>query len=341
MAREREQFAVTKMKLDPLGYYRRVPLAPHQLHDRLTCTEDAIVLCHLGVPRLNQTEWSLTVDGLVDNPLTLSFDDLQHYPKAEVTSVHQCAGSPLQPFEPTRRICNVIWGGLRLTDLLADCRPDKVARFVWSYGLDSGDFGGIAVDAYLKDLPLNRVASDVLIAYEINGAPLPAEHGYPARLVVPGFYGTNSVKWLTRMRLAGSRAQGPFTTRWYNDPVLDASGQATGTTKPVWSIAPESLIVSPAPDATIRSSKAMEIWGWAWADEGISGVEVTTDEGNTWLPAELEVQRSRQWQRFWLSWEPHQVGAATLASRATSNGGARQPMLGRRNAIYHVPVSVS
>jgi DMSO/TMAO reductase YedYZ molybdopterin-dependent catalytic subunit len=99
----------------------------------------------------------------------------------------------------------------------------------------------------VKDLPIARVEADVLIGYEMNGSALPAEHGFPARLVVPRFYGTNSVKWLTRMTLVESRAPGPFTTRWYNYPVLDGSrssshqctGGETGEATPVWSIAPD------------------------------------------------------------------------------------------------------
>jgi DMSO/TMAO reductase YedYZ molybdopterin-dependent catalytic subunit len=104
--------------------------------------------------------------------------------------------------------------------------------FVWSYGADYGTFEGVPVEAYLKDLPLTRVAADVLIAYEMNSAPPPPEHGFPARLA-PGFYGTNSVKWLTQMTLTNSRAPGPFTTRWYNDPLLDGVGRDMGATTPV------------------------------------------------------------------------------------------------------------
>jgi DMSO/TMAO reductase YedYZ molybdopterin-dependent catalytic subunit len=118
------------------------------------------------------------------------------------------------------------------------------------------------VDAFVKDLPIARIRADVLISYELNGSILPAEHGFPARLVVPGFYGTNSVKWLTRIKFSKSRAPGPFTTRWYNDPVLDSTGRKTGGTTPVWSVAPESLIVSPLPDEPIRRSIEQEIWGW-------------------------------------------------------------------------------
>ena len=119
---------------------------------------------------------------------------------------------------------------------------------MWSHGADYGEFAGVAVERYTKDLPLSRLSADVLIATELNDEPLLAENGFPARLVVPGFYGTNSVKWLTGMTLADRRADSPFTTRWYNDAVLDGEGRATGQTVPVWAIAPESVIVAPAPE---------------------------------------------------------------------------------------------
>ena len=326
--------------LDPNTFFRRLPLAPHQLRERITRTEDVIVLCHLGIPRLDRDRWSLTIDGLVARPRTLQFDDLLRFPKTEVSSFHQCAGNPLQPLEPTRRICNVVWGGVRLVDVLADCGPSPKARYIWSCGADFGQFCDVTIDAYSKDLPIARAQDDVLIAYEMNGEPLPAEHGFPARLVVPGFYGTNSVKWLTRMTLAEARAAGPFTTRWYNDPVKDAAERDTGETTPVWSIAPESLIVAPAPDAQIAASVGHEISGWAWADGGAAKVEMRIGDGASWRLAELEPARGRQWQRFSLPWSPSERGAVVLASRATSSAGLTQPASGRRNAIYSVPVNV-
>ena len=329
-----------RVKLDPQGYYRRVPLAPHQLQDRVTRTEDAIVLCHVGVPRLDREEWSLTIDGLVERHATLRFGDLSRYPKVELTSIHQCSGSPLQPFEPTRRICNVTWAGARLGDVLADCRPGVAATFLWSYGADSGELGGVVIEPYLKDLPLDRVAADVLIAYEMNGAPLAAEHGYPARLVVPGYYGTNSVKWLTRLTLADRRATGPVTTTWYNDPVFDGSGNPTGETTPVWSIAPESLIVAPAPDSSVARGTEIEIWGWAWADGGIAAVDISTDQEKTSMGAAVEPRRGREWQRFSLRWTPTDKGRLTLSSRATSCAGEYQLLAGRRNAVHRVPVTI-
>ena len=332
-----------RAKLDPHQFIRRIPLAPHQMHDRLTRVEDAIVLCHLGLPRIAREEWSLAIDGLVEWPRIISFADLMRYEKISVTSVHQCAGSPLAPHEPTQRVCNVTWAGARLADILAQCGLHPSARFVWSTGADYGEFGGVCVEAYVKDLPVDRVNSDVLIAYEMNGEPLAPEHGFPARLVVPGFYGTNSVKWLTRMTLAGERASGPFTTRWYNDPVEDDTS-ASGQTVPVWTIAPQSVIVAPAADTTIKTGEAIEVWGWAWADGGVSQVDVGVDvivEAGEWQRAQLEPLSGRAWQRFTLPWTPIKSGATTLASRALTASGECQPVCGRRNAIHSVSVNVT
>ena len=323
-----------KPTLNPSGFYRRLPLQPHQLHDRRTRTEDTIVLCHLGVPHIRPDDWSVAIDGLVDRPLRLTLSDLKQRPRTEVETIHQCAGFPLRPDIPTRRICNVVWTGVRLADVLADCGPTSSARFIWSYGADYGAFESVAVEAYVKDLPLDRVRDDVLIAYELNGAPLRPEHGYPARLVIPGFYGTNSVKWLTRISLSDRRADSPFTTVWYNDPT------PSGASKPVWAIAPESVIVSPAPGQTIKSGQPVDIWGWAWGDGGVASLDVSTDGGATWTAAKLEPISGRSWQRFALPWVPARSGAHDICARAGNSAGQSQPMSGARNAVHKVKVEV-
>jgi DMSO/TMAO reductase YedYZ molybdopterin-dependent catalytic subunit len=310
------------------------------MRDRVTRTEHAIVLCHLGVARLERDAWRLTIDGLVRRPRTLAFRDLADLDKVELTTVHQCAGSPLAPAEPTQRVCNVVWAGARLADVLDACGVEPAARYVWSYGADHGEFSGVRVDAYAKDLPLDRVQEDVLLAYEMNGAALAPEHGFPVRLVVPGYYGTNSVKWLTRMTLAPERVQSPFTTRWYNDPVVGPDGRETGETQPVWAIAPQSVIVAPAPDMATPAGRPVEVWGWAWADGGVARVDVTTDAGAGWREAQLEPAAGRAWQRFSTQWTPRAAGPAQLAARAFARGGQAQAMAGQRNAITWVAVDV-
>jgi sulfane dehydrogenase subunit SoxC len=331
---------IHRPKLNPDTFHRRIPLLPHQMADRVTPADAVIVLCHLGVPHIAASDWSLQIDGLVSRPKILTFAELLAFPKHSVETVHQCAGSPLAPTEPTRRICNVVWGGARLVDLLADCGRDSSAKYIWSKGADYGKFDGLDIDAYEKDIPVERLGDDVLVAYELNGKPLTPEHGFPARLVVPGFYGTNSVKWLTNLRLEAGRARGLFTTRWYNDQVLDASGQPTGETTPVWEIAPESVIVSPAPDALLEAGVTQEVWGWSWADQGITEVRVGFGDPLRWHPAKLEKKTGRGWQRFSTTWIPASPGKQTIRSLARSSDGAEQPWYNRRNAVHSVSVTV-
>jgi DMSO/TMAO reductase YedYZ molybdopterin-dependent catalytic subunit len=318
----------------------RHPLQPHQLTDRVTRTDDAIVLCHLGVPRIDPNGWSLVIDGLVHRPLRLTLAELMRRPHLEITSVHQCCGSPLRPELPTRRVCNVVWRGARLADLIAECGPRPQARFLWSSGADYGAFEGVSCSAFVKDLPLQRIATSTMIAYQMNGEPLRPEHGFPARLVVPGYYGTNSVKWLMRMTLADSRAPGPFTTRWYNDRVKDASGQPTATTTPVWSIAPESLIVSPTPGQSLAAGEPVEVWGWTWGDGGIATVDVSDDGGQRWKRAAIEPPAGQSWRRFAMTWRP-EPGGHELCARAQSADGRYQPAVGARNAMHRVAIKAA
>jgi sulfane dehydrogenase subunit SoxC len=331
---------MARATLDPASAIRRHPLQPHQLIDRITRTEDTIVLCHLGVPRIDPDNWSLSIDGLVRHPMHLTLSDIMRRPRADITSVHQCCGSPLTPEMPTRRICNVVWSGARLSELIAACEPDSATRYIWSSGADHGVFEGESCDAFVKDLPVERLGADVLIAYAMNGSPLRPENGYPVRLVVPGHYGTNSVKWLERVTLAETRASGPFTTRWYNDVVRDATGRPTGATRPVGAIAPESVIVSPAPDQAVAVGEAVDVWGWAWADGGVDAVAFGADGASKWMRASIEPSVGRAWQRFAVTWRPEHRGQHDISSCALCADGRSQPVSGARNSIHHVPVKV-
>jgi DMSO/TMAO reductase YedYZ molybdopterin-dependent catalytic subunit len=329
--------------MNPASGVRRIVLSPHEMTETVTATDNLFVLAHLGIPRVDPAEWSLTIDGLVGQHQTLTLDDLKARPKKVVETVHQCCGSPLEPTLPTRRVANVRWGGVDLAALLAELEIDSEARFLWSYGLDGGDFVGTSCDWFVKDLPLERLAAgDVLIAYELNGAPLPAEHGFPVRLVVPGYYGTNSVKWLWRMQLAVYRAESPFTTVFYNDAAsVDDRAAGSSPHRPVWAIAPESLIVAPAPDAVLGAGKPTEIWGWAWSFRDIAFVEVSVDGGASYARAALEERRGWAWRRFSLPWRPMDRGEVLLNVRAIDVSGAGQPVEGARNAIHTVRVVVN
>ena len=307
-------------------------IGPVHLESEITETEPLFVLAHVGVPRVEAHEWSLEICGLVDRTLSLSLHDLLRYPQRDVESIHKCAGNPFDPSVAHRQIANVIWRGVDIRQLLAEAGVKSSATHLWSYGLDYGEFFGKKITHYVKDVPLSRVEQgDVLIAHTLNAAPLSPEHGYPARLVVPGFYGTNSVKWLCRLQLADARPVGPFTTELYNDPIEG------GGTKPVWEIEPESIFVFPRPEDTLRGA-VHKIWGRAWSSAEVVAVEVSFDGGAVWNAARLTPRSGRAWQTFAIDWQPPASGKYRLQCRATDADGRKQPVTGARNAIYSVDV---
>lgn len=326
------------------GTFRRIPLAPHQMTEKITKTEDLFVLVHLGIPCIDDAEWSLQICGLVKHPAILNLKALKNFPKIEIESFHQCAGDPMDPTSAKRRVANVVWGGVDLAKLLDSLGVGDTATHLWSYGSDHGEFAGDQHDCYLKDMPLSRLKEgDVMIAYEVNGEPLPPEHGYPARLVIPGYYGTNAVKWLHRIELADRRAGGPFTTRFYNDGPGAGEGGKPTPLRPVWAVPVEAVIVSPAPGAALNFGQAIEISGWAWADTGVRRVEISDDAGRSWREARLQARTDRSWQKFASVWTPafscYDGGVASLRARATSNDGIVQPPEGARNCVHAVTVN--
>ncbi|MDQ2735539.1 MAG: molybdopterin-dependent oxidoreductase, partial [Pseudomonadota bacterium] len=196
---------------------------------------------------------------------------------------------------------------------------------------------GAETDCYLKDLPLAKAMSDeVLLATTLNGAPLDERHGAPARLVVPGFYGTNSVKWLTEIQLAADRAQGYFTTTLYNDTVVTRD---IIEKRPVWEVAPHSVIVAPGAGDRLLAG-LQQLWGWAWSAYPVQTVEVSVDGGHSWDVAEVSPREDFCWQRFSFYWTPAALGQYTLLCRATDTSGFAQPKSGARNEVLKVNVVV-
>ncbi len=301
---------------------------PHELTTFVTPERDLFRVWHLGIPDVEADRWALRVGGLVGAGLSLSFDDLRSRPQRRVTAIHECAGSPLNPLVPQRRIGNVVWGGVPLRDILGMVRPREGAAYVISRGVDHGRFAGDNYDAYEKDLPLARAMDpDVLVALTINGEPLPIDRGGPVRLVVPGYYGTNSTKWLSQLTLSGKRSPGAFTTRYYMDrETVDGVQRDT----PVWAVAPNAILVAPANGALLPPGPT-RIWGWAWSDRPVARVDVSIDGGASWASAAVESRRERSWQHFELEWSPRSVGEYVLLARVTDADGNAQPLHERRN----------
>ncbi|MDB5517213.1 MAG: putative oxidoreductase molybdopterin binding [Tardiphaga sp.] len=308
------------------GTYRSVPRKISQLTSFVTSEPDLFVLAHLGIPAISRDDWTLSVTGMVASPLTLRFEDLAGFQDHALTSFHKCAGNPMKPGEPTPdRIGNVVWRGIRLRDVLVRSGYDPQATHVWADGSDGGSFAGVLIAKYQKDIPIEKALRDeVLLAFEINGEPLSAYRGGPVRLIVPGWYGTNSVKWVSALHLAERRAGGPFTTTWYNDT------DAAGVRHPVWSVAPDSAIVTPETGAMLDAGR-VEITGWSWGEHDIARVDVSIDGGETWSGADLSPRIGKSWQGF-TAIRHAAAGALRIVSRATDVEGRTQPMSGARNA---------
>jgi len=315
--------------------YRSVPRKISQLTSFVTPEPDMFVLAHLGIPSLARDDWCLSVTGMTATPLVLRFDDLAAFPEYRITAFHKCAGNPMKPAEPTPdRVANVVWRGIRLRDVLARAGCDSRATHVWADGIDGGSFESVAVAKYQKDLPIAKaLQDDVLLAFEINGAPLSAYRGGPVRLVVPGWYGTNSVKWLRALHLADGRGAGPFTTLWYNDT------DAGGIRRPVWAVAPDSAIVTPAAGERIDAG-SLTVRGWSWGEHDIARVDLSIDGGASWLPATLSSRTDKSWQGFSAQLRIDRSGPMQIISRATDVRGEVQPMSGARNASVAVEVQI-
>ena len=316
------------------GYFLRVPeRGIHALTSRVTEEENLFLLAHMGLAEVDPTSWRLCIEGLVREPVSLGLTDLLALPQHEVMSVHECAGSPLTPTVPKRRVGNVVWSGVRLRDVLELCRVAPGAAFVWTHGLEWGTFADLQGEPYVKDLPLWKALSpEVLLATTLNGKPLIPERGGPVRLIVPGWYGTNSVKWLGGLTMADRRAPGPYTTRFYNDPSPNGS-------QPVWGIAPESILVSPAPEKLLVAGQPVLLQGWAWAESGVSCVEVSPDGGATWTTATLELHCGFAWQQFRLPWA-FPAGQHQVTCRCFDVRGVGQPESGARNARHSLLLEV-
>lgn len=319
--------------MDPSATYRRlVPV--DRLSSPITSHDDVYVIAHMGIARVDLAQWRLAVDGLVERPFELDYAALTALPAIEVTAVLECFGNPVEPEVATRRVANVVWRGVRLAHLLerAGVRPE--ARHVCPEGLDSGSFAGVHSERYVKDLPLSRaLAPDVLVAWAMNGAPLSPEHGFPARVFVPGYFGTNQVKWLSRITLAAERPESLFTTRLYNRRV-------DGETRPVRELDVHAIIVTPGDGATLGAGR-VTVAGWAWSAWPVRAVDVSVDGGATWRPARVEPRGADyRWQAFTCMWDAAAPGRYELQARATDERGRVQPSAGR-NRIHSISVTIA
>lgn len=322
--------------MDPAETYRRqIPVS--QLDSFVTPTESVYVIAHMGIAHVPVDGWALRIEGAVERPLRLTHAEILALPAETIEGVLECFGNPVEPDVATRRVGNVSWRGALLWPLLEKAGVQSRASLAWLEAPDHGTFAGTQSERYIKDLPLDVVRErPVLLAWEMNGAPLTAEHGFPVRAVVPGYFGTNSVKWVSRVYLADRRPESLFTTRLYNRRVIVDGRERL---EPVRDLDVHSVIVAPA-DGDALAPGPQSVEGWAWSAGPVRQVEVSVDGGATWQDVRLEPRRHGYvWQRFTLAWSPRSPGAYRLECRATDEAGRIQPPTGR-NRIHAVNVTV-
>lgn len=273
---------------------------------------------------------TLTIGGEVRHPTVHSLDVLRDRAVSTVVTTLECAGNgrafldPPAPGEPWRlgAVGTAEWTGVMLRDLLAEAGVGERAVEILFRGADSGEPAGLGrTIAYERSLRL-PVPADVIVALEMNGRPLPREHGAPFRLIVPGWYGMASVKWLTEIVAIATPFRGFYQADRY---VIDGA--------PLNEIAPRALIVAPADGARVLAGPST-IHGYAWSGRTtVERVEVSTDGGATWTVAPLGHAVGRAWRTWELAWNPQELGPTTLLARATNADGERQPLDQVRNAL--------
>ncbi len=304
------------------------------LRDDVTPIGLHYLLIHYDIPQVDATTWRLTVDGLVDTELSFDLDTLRALPAHEVVATMECAGNGRARLEPRpvsqpwllEAVGTGRWRGARLVDVLEQAGVAAGATEVLCTGLDRGTEGG-EEQLFQRSLALaDALEDDVLLAYELNGVPLPPQHGFPLRLLVPGWYGMTNVKWLTRLTLVDEPFAGYQQARGYR---LRQTDDEEGT--PLTRIHPRALMVPPGiPDFMTRERTArvgnVTIEGRAWSGLApVAAVEVSTDGGATWREAQLDRAKLGRWawRRWSYDWDA-QPGRHVLACRTRDEAGNAQ-----------------
>ncbi|HEX8171252.1 MAG TPA: sulfite oxidase [Thermoanaerobaculia bacterium] len=309
------------------------------LTDYLTPIELFFVRSH-WVPRMPDLKtWRLTIDGEVNRPLTLTIAELKKLPRAEVTCVLQCSGngralhSPALPGVQWRygAVGNARWSGVRVKDVLARAGVKSSARHLGMFGSD--DPPG-KVPPFHRSIELAKALDDCILAYEMNGQPLPPQHGAPLRLVAPGWAGDHWMKWLVRLAPSAAPVTGFYMDtayRWPNAPGAPGVTFKPEEMHPVTELAVKSNITTAPPKA--RVGTPVEIRGFAFSGApDIAKVEVSDDDGKTWRAATLDARHSPHAWRLWsFRWTPRRRGTARLVARATDSRGAAQA----REAVWN------
>jgi len=279
---------------------------------------------HAGVPDLDSATHTLTVHGLVDRPLVFSIDELKRLPSVSRFFFIECSGNTSSEWTGANApdvqrshgltSCSE-WTGVWLSTILRQSGAQPGATWIVAEGADAARVA--------RSLPMDKAMKDVLVAYAQNGEPLRPEQGYPLRLIVPGVEGIANVKWLHRVKLVDRPAMTRWETSKYTDLLPDGTSRIF-----TFEMDAKSVITRPSGGETLPGAGVYEISGLAWTGRGaVARVDITTDGGRTWNPAELQAPvLPLAHTRFRWSWR-WDGGETLIASRVTDETGYVQPTL--------------
>jgi len=319
---------VTVVPFTDMANYRgasRMAQDLRELTSWLTPTEDFFSIGHYGTPEVDASAYRLQVTGLVERPITLTLDELKARPKVEPTTVFECSGNSRGLVHGM--VGNATWAGAALIPLLAEVRPTADSREVYFWGADTGteEIRGQEYEQnFARSMSLEHVnETGPILAYEMNGEPLPAAHGFPVRLIVPGWYGIAQVKWLERIELGVDRLMTRFMAKDY---VTLMGREENGRTEWLETSVTHQRVKSVIARVT-RAEDQFTIFGAAWSDgTPLDRVEVRVDDG-AWRAATMDrPDDPHTWTFFTFETEGLTPGEHTLVSRATDVDGRTQPV---------------
>jgi DMSO/TMAO reductase YedYZ molybdopterin-dependent catalytic subunit len=290
------------------------------LASNLTPNGDFFIRNHFRTPTIHEDKWSLEVGGMVATPVRLSYSDLLLTSSVRRPLTLECAGN----LSGGAGVSTALWSGLPLATLLADAGVHPGATTVIFHGADTGEGDGVPAGTHFaRAIPLEKaMVPTTLLAYEMNGAPLSPEHGFPLRALVPGWYGMDSVKWLARIELSQEAFKGYFQQERY------VALKSNGEREPITRMRVNSKFLRPLNDEEIRS-KAYRMEGFAWAGERkVAKVELRFAGGGVWQPAVLgEEPAAMLWTPWSYDWNVPRAGQHSIEVRATDDAGNSQPLV--------------
>ncbi len=302
-----------------------------------TPNESFYVRCHFPIPEITASEWRLKVEGEVEMPFELDYEELLAMESRTIAATLECAGNTRIFLEPKVKgvqwglgaVGNASWTGVALSAVLDRAKVKSGAIEVILEGADEGEIANPPRPAgrirFARSLPLEKALDDVLLAHTMNGQKLSASHGFPLRVIVPGWYAVASVKWLRRIIVTDKPFAGYYQsidyTYWKRTAGLP-------TLAPLTEQQVKAEIARPESGETVPAATTVKVHGAAWScDADITKVEVSVDSGATWHGAQLMDSSVKNAWRLWeYDWRtPASLGKQTLLARATDSRGRVQP----------------